>query len=154
MRQLGQPTHLDNGQRASALRFGDPRVMALMAALTRHGHLLADMTNPTLRETVAQFLGDQAATYSRAHMSYDLRRLRLKGLIERLPHSYAYRLTDLGVKTAIFFTKLQQRLFNPGLSALLPDPLYPPLAQALTTVADQIQALIEVALLTSAKATV
>jgi hypothetical protein len=154
VRQLGQPTHLDNGQRASALRFGDPRVMALMAALARHGHLLTDMTNPTLRETVAQFLGDEAATYSSAHMSYDLRRLRLKGLIERLPNSYAYRLTDLGTKTAIFFTKLQQRLFNPGLSALLPDPLYPsPLAQALTTVADQIQALIEAACLTSAQAT-
>ena len=154
VRQLSQPTQLNNGQRASALRFGDPRVMALMAALTRHGHILADMTNATLRDTIAQLLGVEPSAYTSAHMSYDLRRLRLKGVVERVPHTYAYRLTELGLKIAIFLTKLQQRLFNPGLAAVLPDQLYPsPLAQALTTVADQIQTLIEAACLTSAQAT-
>ena len=87
-------------------------------------------------------------------MSYDSRRLRLKGLVERIPNTNTYCLTELGAKIAIFFTKLQQRLFNLGLSAVLPDQFYPSaLAQALTTVADQIQALIEAALLTSAKTT-
>ena len=150
VRQMGQPSRLDNDQRASALRFGDQRVMALMAALARHAHIISEMTNKSLRERVAQLLGVDPAQYTSAKMSYDLRRLRLKGLIERLPHSHAYRLTELGVKTAIFFTKLHQRLFAPGLSALLPDQLYPsPLAQALTAVAEQIQALIETALFSS-----
>lgn len=150
VRQVGQPTRLDNGQRASALRFGDQRVMALMAALARHAHIISEMTNKSLRQTVAQLLGVEPADYSSAKMSYDLRRLRLKGLIERLPHSHAYRLTDFGAKMAIFFTKLQQRVLIPGLVALLPDLLYPPpLAQALSAVSDQIQALIDAALLSA-----
>lgn len=150
VQHLGQATHLDNGQRASALRFGDQRVMALMAALTRHAHIISEVTNKSLRQTVAQFLGLDPADYSSAKMSYDLRRLRLKGLIERIPRSHAYRLTDFGTKTAIFFTKLNQRLFAPGLSALVPDQLHPsPLAQALSAVADQIQDLIDTALFSS-----
>ena len=154
VRQLGQPTHLDNGQRASALRFGDQRVMALMAALSRHAYVISELTNKSLRESVAQLMGVDPTQYTSAKMSYDLRRLRLKGLVERLPHSHAYRLTELGTKTAIFFTKLYGRLFVPGLSALLPDQLFPsPLAQALSAVADQIQALIEAALLSSAAET-
>ena len=153
VRHLGQPTHFDNGQRASALRFGDQRVMALMAALTRHAHIISDLTNKSLRETVAQYLGLDPADYSSANMSYDLRRLRLKGLLERIPHSHAYRLTDFGAKTAIFFTKLNQRLFAPGLSALLPDQPYPPaLARALSAVSDQIQSLIDTALLSTTEA--
>jgi len=151
VQHLGQPTHFDNGQRASALRFGDQRVMALMAALTHHAHIISDLTNKSLRQTVAQFLGLDPADYSSAKMSYDLRRLRLKGLLERIPHSHAYRLTDFGAKTAIFFTKLYQRLFAPSLSALLSNQPYPPpLAQALSAVADQIQHLIDTALFSSA----
>jgi len=150
VRQLGQPTHFDKGQRASALRFGDPRVSALMAALARHAYVITELTNKSLRQTVAQLLGVDPTDYSSAKMSYDLRRLRLKGLLQRIPHSHAYRLTDFGAKTAIFFSKLQQRLFGPGLAALLPDQPYPsPLAQALSTVSDQIQSLIDTALISA-----
>ena len=148
VRQLGLPTHLNNGQRASALRFADQRVMALMAALARHAHVITEMTNKSLRKSVAQLMGLDPAHYTSAKMSYDLRRLRLKGLIERIPHSHAYRLTEQGIKVAIFFTKLHQRLFQPGLAALLPEQPFPsPLAQALTSVAEQIQVLIDAALI-------
>lgn len=154
VRQLGQPTHLDNGQRASALRFGDQRVMALMAALTRHAHIISEMTNKSLRESVAQSMGLEPDQYTSAKMSYDLRRLRLKGLIERIPHSHAYRLTQQGLRIAIFFTKLHLRLFQPGLAAVIPDQPYPSsLAQALTAVADEIQALIDAALISPAGVT-
>jgi hypothetical protein len=40
-------------------------------------------------------------------MSYDLRRLRLHGLIRRLPHSNTYVLTLEGIRIAVFYTKLQ-----------------------------------------------
>ena len=73
-------------------------------------------------------------------MTYDLRRLRLKQLIERIGKSYRYRLTELGIKVVTFFTKLYQRLFRPGLAALLPQQRYPSdLAQALNKVSDVIQ---------------
>jgi len=51
-------------------------------------------------------------------MTYDLRRLRLHGLIERLPHSHRYRVTDLGQRIALFFTKVHSRILRPGLSQL------------------------------------
>jgi predicted MarR family transcription regulator len=50
-------------------------------------------------------------------MSYDLRRLRLHGLIQRLPHSNTYHLTPEGIRVAVFYTKLQNRLLRPLLDA-------------------------------------
>jgi hypothetical protein len=133
---LGQST-IENGQRASALRFADRRVMALLGALAGQSYIPKPLGNHSLRPVVAQLLG---ASYSRAQMTYDLRRLRLKKLIERIGNSYRYRLTDLGIKVVTFFTKLYQRLFRPGLAALLPQQLYPSdLAQALNKVSEVIQ---------------
>lgn len=148
VRALGQPTRLENGQRASALRFADERVMALLAALSCQVFILGELTNKTLRPRVAQFLGRD---YTSAQMSYDLRRLRHKGLMVRLPGSYSYRLTELGSKFAVFSTKLYARVFRPGLSACVPDPSPSfALAEALKTAAVEIDALVDCALLGSA----
>jgi len=133
---LGQST-TENGQRASALRFADRRVMALLSALAGQSFIPKPLGNHSLRPIVAQLLG---TSYSTAQMTYDLRRLRLKKLIERIGNSFRYRLTDLGIKVVTFFTKLYQRLFRPGLAALLPEQLYPSdLAQALDKVSEVIQ---------------
>ena len=51
-------------------------------------------------------------------MSYDLRRLRLHGLIERIPKTQRYRLTAFGLKTALFYSRAYQRLLRRGLSEL------------------------------------
>lgn len=148
VRSLGQPTRLEHGQRASALRFADERVMALFAALTCQVFIPGELTNKTLRPRIAQFLNRDERSYTSAQMSYDLRRLRLKGLIVRLPRSHRYRLTELGNKVAIFFTKLYTRVFRPGLSACVPHHLLPTtLAEALTTVATEINALLDGAMI-------
>ncbi|GAB4505636.1 MAG: hypothetical protein Fur0043_26330 [Anaerolineales bacterium] len=136
IQELGQST-IENGQRASALRFADRRVMALLGALAGQSYIIKPLGNRSLRPIVEQLLG---ATYSTAQMTYDLRRLRLKKLIERIGNSYRYRLTELGIKVVTFFTKLYQRLFRPGLAALPPDQIYPSdLAQALNKVSKVIQ---------------
>jgi len=51
-------------------------------------------------------------------MSYDLRRLRLHGLIERKSGTQRYLLTPLGLKTALFYSRTYQRVIRPGLSLL------------------------------------
>jgi hypothetical protein len=56
VRALGQPTRLENGQRASALRFADERVMAVLAALASQVFTIGELTNRALRPRVAQFL--------------------------------------------------------------------------------------------------
>ena len=50
-------------------------------------------------------------------MSYDLRRLRLHGLIQRIPSRNRYTLTPDGIRVAVFYTKLQNRLLEPLLEA-------------------------------------
>jgi hypothetical protein len=102
------------GQRTGALRFGDTRVMALAGALCHQLHAVAGFTNKTLRVLVAAHLGHD---YGQRRMSYDLRRLRLHGLIQRLPRSNTYLLTPAGIRVAVFYTKLQNRLLRPLLEA-------------------------------------
>lgn len=107
--RVAQPSLVD-GQRAPALRFGDPRVMALAGALIIASNLVGGFTNATLRVQVAALLG---APYTQAQASYDLRRLRLKGLIRRLEHSNTYVLTGDGQRIALFYTKVHDRLLRP-----------------------------------------
>jgi len=111
--RVAQPSLVD-GQRAPALRFGDPRVMALVGAVLIVTNAVAGFTNRGLREQVAALLG---APYSQSQASYDLRRLRLKGLIVRREHSNTYVLTPDGQRIAIFYTKLHNRLLQPLLAA-------------------------------------
>ena len=56
-------------------------------------------------------------------MTYDLRRLRRKGLIQRIPRTQRYELTHEGRRLAVFFTKTYTRIVNPSLAEL--DPTLP-----------------------------
>jgi hypothetical protein len=102
------------GQRTGALRFGDTRAMALAGALHHVLHAVTGFTNKSLRGHVAGLLGQD---YTQHQMSYDLRRLRLHGLIQRLPRSNTYILTPEGIRVAVFYTKLKNRLLSPLLEA-------------------------------------
>lgn len=50
-----------------------------------------------------------------------LRRLRLHGLIQRIPGTHRYRPTSFGVAAALFLTRTYNRLIRPGLADLT-DP--------------------------------
>jgi len=115
--RLQYPT-IENGQRASALRFGDSRVMALFQALCAFSHLPRGFRNRDLRPAVEALLG---RPYSPAQMTYDLRRLRLKGLLHRIPNTHRYIATTYGLKVAFFYAKLYLRILRPNWAALLPD---------------------------------
>jgi hypothetical protein len=118
--RIARPSVVD-GRRAPALRFGDPRVQALAGALAVTAHLIGGLSNKTLRPLVVSLLGEP---YSQARCSYDLRRLKLKGLIVRLPHSNTYVLTEDGQRFAVFYTKVHNRLLRPLLAAdQTPAPL-------------------------------
>ena len=51
-------------------------------------------------------------------MTYDLRRLRLHGLIQRIPHTHRYRVTDTGLQSAMFLSAVHDRLLPTGLADL------------------------------------
>ena len=90
-----RPIEVD-GQRASALRFGDERVQALFAVLAIFSLQLRGFTNQEMRLLLAQILGLDPADYPAGRMTYDLRRLRLHRIIERIPRSHRYQLTPEG----------------------------------------------------------
>ncbi len=70
--------------------------------------------------------------YTPGQMTYDLRRLRLAKLIWRIEHTNRYVLTPDGIKFAVFYTKVHNRLLRPLMAA--DQPQAPPeLRQALDT---------------------
>jgi hypothetical protein len=128
--RVAQPTLTEDGRKAPALRFGDPRVMALTGALCLSLFAVTGITNKSLRAVTARLLG---TTYSPSQMTYDLRRLRLNGLIRRIEHTHTYTLTPDGQRLAIFYTKVNNRLLRPLLAA--DQPQAPPgLRRALATI--------------------
>jgi hypothetical protein len=93
--------------------------MALLACLCSFQHLIAGLTNRSLRELIAGLIPG----YTARQMTYDLRRLRRKGLIGRIPRTQRYELTREGRRLAVFFTKTYTRIVNPALAEL--DPALP-----------------------------
>jgi len=99
-------------QRASALRFESTRVQALLHALVFFRLFPNGLSNTDLRQRLRQLRGKDLSPGS---MTYDLRRLRLHGLIRRIPRTWRYQVTDYGLRIALFFTRSYDRLLRPGL---------------------------------------
>jgi hypothetical protein len=94
--------------------------MALLACLCSFQHLIVGLTNRSLRAMIAGLIPG----YGPRQMTYDLRRLRRKGFIQRIPRTQRYALTSDGRRLAVFFTKTYTRILNPSLAEL--DPVLPP----------------------------
>src|SRR5579864_1339176 len=107
-------------QRASGLRFADPRLHPLLHALILFRHIADGFRAADLRHHLAALSGRDPQSISQGAITYQLRRLRLHGLIERLPNSFRYRVTAFGFRAALFFTRLYNRILRPGLAAALP----------------------------------
>src|SRR5882724_5164522 len=118
--QVTQPSTSHEGLYAPGLRFGEQRVMAILAALVGFCFLIRGFSN---RQLVKQTTALLDAPYTTRQATYDLRRLKRKGLILKTPHSHRYQLTPLGRRVAVLFTKTYGRVLAPGLSAL--DPYLP-----------------------------
>ena len=89
------------------------------------------ITNKSLRALMTGLLGGIDYTMNRA--SYDLARLRVNGLISRIPGKNRYRLTGDGLRFAIFYTKIYDRLLRPLLAPDQPQTP-PPIRKALRTI--------------------
>ena len=104
--------------------------MALAGALCLTLHAVTGITNRSLRALVAGLLD---TPYSASQMTYDLRRLRLHGLIRRLDGHHRYVLTDDRRRFAVFSSKLEDRLL-PTLFAADQPNAPPNLPRALTVI--------------------
>jgi hypothetical protein len=116
---VNNPVEVD-GQRASGLRFADTAVQALFTALLVFRLLPRGFSNRDLRNYWAPLLGKAPDDMTPGQMTYHLRRLRLHGLIGRIPGTHRYRVTRQGWRTALFCTRTFNRLLRPGLAQIVP----------------------------------
>jgi hypothetical protein len=138
--RITDPVITPTGSRIPGLRFTDPRARALLAALCVFRLLPRGFTNADLRAHLAPLLGKDPGHMTSGQMTYDLRRLRLHGLIERVPHTFRYQVTETGLRTALFLTRAHNRLLRTGL-AQITDPS-PPLTTPLRHAAHACEAAI------------
>ena len=120
--KLNRPVQME-AQRASALRFADSKVQALWNALLVFRLLPKGFSNAQLRIQLAELLGKTPTQITPGAMTYQLRRLRLHGLIQRIPKTHRYQVTDLGFRAGLFFSKVYSRILRPGIAFVLPEIL-------------------------------
>jgi hypothetical protein len=119
---VNNPVDID-GQHTAALRFGDPRAQALLATLLTFRLHTNGFTNRDLRIHLTGLLGADPTTWPTGRTTYDLRRLRLHGLITRIPGTHRYQVTNTGLDQAMLLTRIHDRLIRPAEAALTdPDP--------------------------------
>jgi DNA-binding transcriptional ArsR family regulator len=124
MERLRQPTVAASGRRTPGMRLDDPRLLAVLHALTAFVHLLgkACFRTKDLLDAVRKALAQPQYTLSQ--LRYDLGKLRGKGLIDRVPQTQTYRLTDPAYRLAVLYLKLYHRLYAPLTAAIL-EPYAP-----------------------------
>jgi hypothetical protein len=116
--EVTRPSTNDDGLHAAGLRFGDRRVMAVLASLVRFSYVVEGFTNGQMVKHTARLLNE---TYTNRQATYDLRRLKRKGLISKQKHKRRYQLTAKGRQVAVLFTKAYGRILAPGLTVLGKD---------------------------------
>jgi hypothetical protein len=112
------PVIHDDGTRIAGLRLTDPRAQALLHILLIFRLHPAGFLNRNLRELLAESLGRPPGTITPSQATYDLRRLREHGLIERIPRTHRYQVTDLGLRHAMFLTRVHDRVLLTGIAQL------------------------------------
>ena len=130
---LTQPVISPAGTRTAGMPVTSSRVQALLSALCVFRLLPNGFTNRDLRIHLAPLLGLTPEDMTSGQITYDLRRLRIHGLICRIPHSFRCQVTAAGIRRALFLTRLTQRFLIPGLAELT-DPS-PPAPARLRTAA-------------------
>jgi hypothetical protein len=120
LQALRQATTTKSGRRTPGIKPDDPRVLALMRALTRFAHIANgdSFRSRDLLEATAKSLDKD---YSLGQLRYDLGKLRAKGLVVKIEGTHRYRLTPEGFRTCVLFIKLADRLYSP-LTAASTEP--------------------------------
>jgi len=118
------------GTRIPGLRLAEQRTHALLQALLTFGCQANGFTNADLRALTTELRGLTPSTVTAGQTTYDLRRLKSRGLITRIPHTHRYTVTDHGLHTAHFLTCVHDRFLPTGLAHLADHTTAPPLQAA------------------------
>jgi len=110
-----------NAVRVSSLPFADERAQYLLQALPIFRLQPNGFANKELRQHLAPLLGKTVEQLTQGQMTYNLRRLRLRGLIERIPKTHRYQVTDKGLRVALFYTHTYNKILRRGLAEIFTE---------------------------------
>jgi hypothetical protein len=124
LEQLRQATVSPSGRRTPGLKLDDPRLLAVLQALTCFALVAGRgrFRTTDLHQTAAEALGKSTETYTLGQLRYDLAKLRGKGLVERIAGTQSYRLPPEGYRIAVLYLKLFHRIYAPLTAGTL-DPV-------------------------------
>ena len=145
---LAQPGKVNNVA-TPGIKLENERIMAALSTLPQLAHRAEGFRSADVRPIVQQCLG---TPYAPPQANYDLRKLRGKGLLERIGDTRRYRPTAHGLRVAVLLTKLREQLLAPLLAATQrtrrrpkprrplsePDATYFRIAQALFELCDHL----------------
>ncbi len=124
--QQAQEPKVEANQRTSGLRFGDSRTHVLLQSLLIFQLQVYGFSNRDLREQLAALMNLDMDELTPGRMTYLLRKVRLHRLIERVPKSHRYRLTEFGLRLSLFYTRAYNRLLEPAAARVLAAADEPP----------------------------
>lgn len=112
---LREPTITPSGRRTPGLKLDDPRLLAVMQALTCFTHVAhgGQFRTRDMHARAAEALGLTTATYRLGQLRYDLAKLRAKGLVVKVRKTQTYRLTPQNLRICVLFLKLFHRVYAP-----------------------------------------
>ena len=99
--------------RYPGIKIHETRVIRLMEVLMHAGTHVGGWTAKEIHEAVLTTFGLSKRQYRLNQLSYDLRKLKGHGLLQRDGSHYAYRLTTKGVEVALLFLFFHKRLCGP-----------------------------------------
>jgi hypothetical protein len=93
----------------------------MLSALMMFRLLPRGFSNCDLRNHCAPLLGNSPQNITPGQATYQMRRLRLHGPIERIPDSHRYRVTGQGWRTSLFWIRAYGRILCAGLALIIPQ---------------------------------
>jgi hypothetical protein len=102
----------------AGIKIHDTRMMRLMEVLLHGGTQLNGWRSAGIHQAILTAFGLSATAYTLTQLRYDMRKMKAHGLLERVAHSYRYRLTDKGSKAALMFILFHKRVCGPLANSL------------------------------------
>lgn len=112
---LAQPGKVASS-RVAGIRLDNERILNTLALLPRLAHLPEGFRISDLRDLLAKVA---QTNFSASQVSYDLRKLRAKNLIDCVYGQRRYKLNAKGAAVAVVLPNLSQRLCNPLIGSIL-----------------------------------
>ena len=109
------------GRRVSPLPRSNKRVRSLLNALIACHLITGGFRNRDLKSRVAHLLGKIPDQITTGQMTYDLRRLRGHGIIEKIEGTHRYELTEDGLRLCLFISRVERRVYREGMSEIFDD---------------------------------